>query len=458
MFDVKSSRSPIMRRGDVIATLTPVALYTLAKNAPSLLPDISEESIGDKSKADGFAKFIVCMQATWFIIQSVGRLTMRLPISLLEMNTLLHAFCCLLIYVAWWRKPLDIEEPYLIGITSHYVSKVCAWMMAKDRIHAHLTAYEDTHDGYSSLLSNHQFRLAYEEDLRDCDTSAALQRIRERVACCKRYNKRIGRKEEIETATYEPIQEQRSRNGESHLKCYPGQTTHGFVLYGVTNPINQPLYAKLPMSMVNCLRLAQSLRLEDGSAATWHFGDQSTVAHACEKMLTQDTSISNLLDPFYYLTDWRRPTWMLPESSLWMGLLFAGSVYGGFHALAWNAPFGTMIEQRLWQVSCLLITTPFNLLVFLLSGTMFGLVGYAFSCDFSRGLDEDSTSNGDVLSMIFSKMILGMLGIVTSLLVLAYPAARVYLVVECFVNLAYLPAEVFQEPDWSRYMPQFGSG
>lgn len=36
--------------------------------------------------------------------------TQRSPISLLELNTFGHAVCALLIYLCWWKKPLDISD------------------------------------------------------------------------------------------------------------------------------------------------------------------------------------------------------------------------------------------------------------------------------------------------------------------------------------------------------------
>jgi hypothetical protein len=33
---------------------------------------------------------------------------------LLELNTFGHAICTLLIYLLWWDKPLDVEQPTLI--------------------------------------------------------------------------------------------------------------------------------------------------------------------------------------------------------------------------------------------------------------------------------------------------------------------------------------------------------
>ena len=80
-----------------------------------LLPFLSKDEIWDKSKADTIAKAIVCIQAVWFCVQVVGRLVQGMPISLLELNTFTHALCALLVYLFWWSKPLDIQEPTVIN-------------------------------------------------------------------------------------------------------------------------------------------------------------------------------------------------------------------------------------------------------------------------------------------------------------------------------------------------------
>ena len=94
--------------------LTPAAIRFLANTEPALIPDISKEQIHDKSKASGLAKALVCMQASWFCIQCLARLANDMAISLLELNTFAHAMCTLLIYLLWWHKPLDVEEPTVI--------------------------------------------------------------------------------------------------------------------------------------------------------------------------------------------------------------------------------------------------------------------------------------------------------------------------------------------------------
>jgi hypothetical protein len=182
VFDTSKLDPGFLKHGQVRATLTPVALRVIAKVAPSYLPDISEETIRDKSKANSFAKFLVCVQTCWFIAQTAGRLATRLPISLLEMNTLLHAVCCLLIYMAWWHKPLDIEEPSLIDASDHYIQQILAWMIVKDGNNKNLNMFKDDSRGYSEEEPNisklGRLELMYEDDIDWNDPTVRVMRMR----------------------------------------------------------------------------------------------------------------------------------------------------------------------------------------------------------------------------------------------------------------------------------------
>jgi hypothetical protein len=123
-------------------TLTPEGLLYVAKQAPWLIPNVSAESINDKSKANGLAKAVVCFQATWFMAEIIARLSRSLPISLLELNTFAHALCAILIYVLWWYKPLDVEEPVLIQGKDMW--HICADLCAASRISGAETVPSET--------------------------------------------------------------------------------------------------------------------------------------------------------------------------------------------------------------------------------------------------------------------------------------------------------------------------
>ena len=76
-------------------TLTPRGVVLLADCG--LLPIVHREDIEDKSKADGLAKCLACIQAGWMAVQVIGRLVAGLQITLLEVNTLGHVLCALII-------------------------------------------------------------------------------------------------------------------------------------------------------------------------------------------------------------------------------------------------------------------------------------------------------------------------------------------------------------------------
>ena len=54
------------------------------------LPRVDRENIDDKSKANNLAKATVIVQASWLLIQVIGRLAASLPVTLLEVNTVAH--------------------------------------------------------------------------------------------------------------------------------------------------------------------------------------------------------------------------------------------------------------------------------------------------------------------------------------------------------------------------------
>jgi len=89
---------------------TPAAFTYIMKHFPHIIPDISEDSITDRSESSGLSKALLIVQVGWFCMDCASRLTQRLPLSLLEVSTAAHAFCTLLTYFVWWSKPLNVAE------------------------------------------------------------------------------------------------------------------------------------------------------------------------------------------------------------------------------------------------------------------------------------------------------------------------------------------------------------
>lgn len=95
-------------------TLQPSGIVRLAKKGHFI--KMPKKAIKDKSKADILAKSLVCLQVSWMVIQCIGRRATGLPMSLLEINVLVHVACALCSYAFWF----DVLLPLLTFIEQAY--------------------------------------------------------------------------------------------------------------------------------------------------------------------------------------------------------------------------------------------------------------------------------------------------------------------------------------------------
>lgn len=81
------------------------------------LPRVDRGDIEDKSKANNLAKAAVVTQATWLLIQVIGRLAAGLTVTLLEVNTVAH------VYVL--RRPFSERISSMLTARADYVPSPC---------------------------------------------------------------------------------------------------------------------------------------------------------------------------------------------------------------------------------------------------------------------------------------------------------------------------------------------
>jgi len=84
------------------------------KYFPHIIPDISGESITDRSESSSLSKALLIVQIGWFCTNCASRIIQRLPLSLLEVSTAAHAVCTLLTFFVWRSKPLNVAEGTLM--------------------------------------------------------------------------------------------------------------------------------------------------------------------------------------------------------------------------------------------------------------------------------------------------------------------------------------------------------
>jgi hypothetical protein len=127
--------------------------------------------------------------------------------------------------------------------------------------------------------------------------------------------------------------------------------------------------------------------------------------------------------------------------SLGLGIFLTGAAYGGLHLLAWNGPFVNPSEQILWRISSFVLVGAIVMPPYLL------VMGFLIIS--MKGAECAQGVQSTLIRPFYASLLV---------VSLVYVAARLYLVVECFINLAHLPDEVFKQPEWSVYIPHFGAG
>ncbi|KAF7357429.1 hypothetical protein MSAN_01338900 [Mycena sanguinolenta] len=104
----------------------PIATHEQLRSHPeyaAAIQHFKNEDIEDKSKGDFLSKGVALIQGLWFIAQCLARVHQCLPLTQLEVATLAFQFVSVFIWVLWWYKPLDVQQPILIGPTDELVAR-----------------------------------------------------------------------------------------------------------------------------------------------------------------------------------------------------------------------------------------------------------------------------------------------------------------------------------------------
>lgn len=379
---------------------------------PELIPDLSELEIRDKSKANGFAKTLVCLQALWFCTQIIVRTASRLTISILELNTFAHALCTLLIYLLWWDKPLDITEPTIIrGEAAH--PAIALLSVLQDWLRCTTCSISPKASDSNANVESH-YRIE-----------------RQSIPIKVRFS--------LEHYYPTSIGDKTSRARESYNADVP--VPYGFIRVWLNE------YFPGSRVMVYQRGIAQ---LPSGSTALTLPSTTAKKLELAQRAYDQFHDDEKPESRTYYkdcLTD-RVPNAAYPdEDGEWLhfftGISIAGVIYGGLHLSAWGAPMSHVIRM-LWRISSIVVAS---------TGVMWLPIQCYIKLD-SAVLKNEAT-RGEILYYIgiWRKEIERVMLTYMAALAVVYAAARIFLVVECFINVRHLPASTFEVPTWSQYFP-----
>ena len=404
-----------------------------------LLPFLSKDEIWDKSKANSLAKAIVCIQAIWFCAQVIGRLAQGIPISLLELNTFAHALCALLIYILWWSKPLDIQEPSVIDVgRSDAARNVCVmgWSGLQGPV-AHFRSVDLTgHGSWLGLLKRAWRAVGASRQGHISDSTLTCQVSNQPSTTKHRAHAVIAGLEKSLPLPQRPS-EFRGLTLEQRNSCVwvstfpPVFSVNGGERIPSTSVCVSNAWESIEVDEILMERLKVMEKLQTSSR--WK---------AYEKALHPVLNINDkdhcMLKPreLNFTDSLMRHSFddISPVSRnlvATFGIILSGFLYGGLHMTAWGSTtFHTPLEQTLWIISCCTVAL----------GGLSTFLGIWV-------LDKVSNLHLAVYGVEVATILLWVsapMGIVISLL---YFASRVFLLVEVFRNLAFLDPQVYQTPD-----------
>lgn len=409
-------------------TLTPRGVALLAQCG--YLPKITKEDILDKNKSDNVSRILSVLQALWMLAQIVGRLISKMPVTLLEVNTLAHIVCAIIIYLLWWDKPKLINEP--TKISGDWVPSVGAYMFMSSQI-----------SGWKRIKPG-----ILKKDWIDPELSILTF---ERVSRPTPVENTGG---VLASGGFDSTQLGSARSRDSSSRTV-FDSKNISTDSGMLKP--RPILALKPTrvsteivasSLDSRLQLSQEYRANRwalaAEAMTLHSAIASRVApreivEDGKKHIWLQPATEELVDD--YIGNWATGNLLRDMSGFIMGMVLwsASMVYGGVHATAWHGFFPSKIEAILWRASSVCIAG---------SGLTWILINMLAksSKHFKAYWKAVETLRADWISLVS-------LGTLATLCGLAYMLARVFLVIEAFISLRKLPAAAFDTLQWTQLVP-----
>ncbi|RDW87827.1 hypothetical protein BP5796_03521 [Coleophoma crateriformis] len=362
-----------------------------------LVPAISLEDIDDRSQADIIAKVLVLSQITWFALQVIGRLAADLPITLLEVHTVIHVGCTIVIYLIWLKKPYDVHRSILLSNTD--VKDMGAlFNFYKINVEMHRRACSDYEIARVGYWKDRVVRAS--NNLLDHDPPPDPP-VKEALT--------------VMVSRYQPRRDS--------LQLIPRKSVRNASSSGakLSNTEETILKAFAPAALRGIEQLKNRGGFTDNSinAQNWDFLRESSENFTIKEVWGS----------------WSTNTGH--EMSLDKGVHFIFNLlYGGGHLSAWaSSAFPSLREAELWRVSAIMLTAvP-------IWGVLWILWWKAVSSK-QKWLFPFRNGDFDIAAAPFFLAI-----------VLAYFLARGYFLVESLISLRLLPEGAFLTVNWARYLP-----
>ena len=398
-------------------TLSASGIDLLAKH--DYTPPAPQKSIEDKSKAGIFAKGFVIVQTFWLVIQCIARKAQNLPISLLEVHTMVHVVCAGMMYIFWFQKPLDVQEPLLLDSDFDEVLALLLMMEENPDRGRGQTRSEIIELVYDPSFTTREGRnIAASAD--NASSNASSSDPSRGAASARRANPRPRKSNPLERKPINVLErnpinidrEQLQQSGK-HIELRANQidTISGFGFRYFLGDSPEKTYKLTAKDATRWQLAAGALRKSSQLRDVAGFGSQTS--QSSEYFITSTRHQKYL---FQRSKNIRLPDEAEGTRSIDAFLfLLLPAIYGGVHLAVSGFPFPSDAEDALWYWAGLYITAASPFLMCLFN-------------DYSR-------TNS---SLYFNALLL-----VWSPIYVPYRFARLYIVVESFLSLRKMPIRVY---------------
>lgn len=408
--------------------LTPEGLVLLAEL--DLFPDLSKTDVEARSKADIIAKALSSLQILWFFIQCLARVTQRLPLTLLEVHTMIQVMCGLAIYGIWLRKayavttPIICNDPRIIHMAallalreererSGYFNDHNAWVGARN------PAYLDEDGDYEDPNTGTTRTYSHRPD--SCST-------RNIIAIDPSHHETIG----------PPTQAEDIEKQAENAKLQTHQTLANNALTYLRSKNLHFTYYRHPVA---------------SHSEKPPFRPTYIDYHDRSNFLVRSTSNFHVKGAFRSSFAYKKPHGILRNSACIFSLL-----YGASHLSAWGFQFPTDVEMWLWRASGIVMAvTP------VLAAVLFLFRPPESRLRRLKETVREVAEGGEGEKGWGVRWLMGAVGVglrgvggVTLVLLVGkvYPIARLFFLVESLVALR-KPAEgTYEDVAWAKYFPQ----
>jgi hypothetical protein len=438
----ESAASSEGRRNPKRLYLTARGVLALVKASKLSLP--SKEAIADRSKSDVLAKTLVCLQAGYIIVQCVSRLASGLPLTFLEINTLGHVLCALIMYSFWAHKPQDLGLS--IALDADLSRLLGNW---------HCSC-RDIKDWYSIC---HLYEIIWERTT-TARSSKTLDSQGPPTASIP--NSALPSRQTSVFQGYPTESDLAKLNGDDCVLILQavlldrslGEVTNQIRSWDVLNIFTAVYYVDRKEIRPEYVYESPRVRLTKIYSAQFEQFES-----AIRQLLDTNT------EPFEYDSLHLQegvPNW--PSSGLLsshtflppVAIAISTALYGGLHAAAWHSFFPTEVEMWFWRVSSIIIAGSGLLFAYgLVASSLWGIVHPGKYQSFARAHARMFEWVLQVTLIVvddwpwnsrFAKTYVVCLGTLSVV-------SRLFLVVESFISLRKVPIEVYQTPNWTQWIP-----